>query len=130
MTIDDLIAKLRQLGLLSYRASFEGITKLVIEKLATTPGNRLEGYRSRWSGDEVDGTPEVDGPSPHIMVEGDEITFDFCLRVPGLRDQMYEKKLGSLEALYEELLHFWFDPDSPMSKEDGFIPGPGRPPGA
>jgi hypothetical protein len=39
-------------------------------------------------------------------------------------------RLQTIDELYEELLHYWFDPDSPMSKEEGFIPGPGRPPGA
>jgi hypothetical protein len=129
LSIDDLISKLRQLGFLCHLASFDGFSKLLVEKPVTTPGNHIEGCRSWWSGDEIDGSPEIDGPSPHIMIEGGEISFDFFRRVPGGSDA-YEKKLRSIDELYEELLHFWFDADSPMSKEEGFIPGPGRPPGA
>jgi hypothetical protein len=70
--------------------------------------------------------PEVDGPGPYVQIEDGRITFAFVMTAPGPADP-YEKQLTSIEELYEEILHFYFDDDSPMAREEGFVRGPGRP---
>lgn len=130
MTLEDLVVRLNELGFVCHAETYGGITKLVVAKRAATPGNRLSGHRGPWMEEDATGAiPEVDGPSPHINIEEGAIDFHFGIRVPGPPDQ-YWRELNTIDELYEELLHYWFDADSPMSREDGFISGPGRPSGA
>jgi hypothetical protein len=128
--LDELLLRLRALGFLCHVETYEGLSKVAIGKLPSTPGNRLMGYRGPWMMDDPmgDDLPEADGPSPNINVTRDGITFGFGIRVPGPPN--YWRELSSIDELYEELLHYWFDADSPMATEEGFIPGPCRPSGA
>jgi hypothetical protein len=41
----------------------------------------------------------------------------------------YEKSFAEHAEVYDEVVHYFFDADSAMSLEDGFVAGPGRPPG-
>ncbi len=72
---------------------------------------------------------EVDLPGLLVQIDGDEIEVSFSVRVPG-PDDAYSRVFRTIDELYEELLHFWFDVDSPMSAEEGFIGCAGRPPDA
>jgi hypothetical protein len=123
MTLDDLLSRLHALGFVTALDSLDEITRVLVAKRVGTPGHAIEGERSLW----IDDVTEVDGPSPHIQFEGGRITFEFHGGlIPGPPDS-YEKQLTSIDELYEEILHLYFDDDSPMAKEPGFVRGPGRP---
>jgi hypothetical protein len=123
--LDSLVARLREQGLLSYVESLDGAARMLVFKLAAIPGNSIPDYRAPF----MDDGPECDGPSPDIKIEDGVITFATGTRAPGPTDA-YQKELTSLDELYQELVHYYFDPDSPMSAEPGFVAGPGRPTGA
>lgn len=130
VTLDQLVARFRSLGFLCSVETEGSLTLVMTGKLPSTEGNRLAGYRGPWLIDDPMGEnlPEADGPSPGITIKDGIITFGFGLRAPGPTEP-YERRFTTIDELYEELLHYWFDPDSPMSTEEGFIPGPGRPAG-
>jgi hypothetical protein len=122
---EELAARLRGVGLLCHVQSFDKTARIIVGKLGSIPGNSIPGYRGAFMGD----GPECDGPSPYIKIEDGVITFATGTRVPGPPDA-YQKELTTLDELYEELVHYYFDPDSPMSAEPGFVAGPGRVTGA
>lgn len=122
MTLDELVTRMRALGFLVHIETMGNVARVAIGKLVATRGNRIDGARGPWTVDlDVELPPEVDGPSPYIRIEGTSITFAFYPRAPG-PPQPYEKELSSIDELHAELMHFYFDPDSPMSSEPGFVP--------
>jgi hypothetical protein len=125
MTLDELVTRLRSLGFVADHETMGDVTRVVVAKLAATAGNRIEGSRGPCMWDpSARPLPIVDGPTPFIAIEGGRITFAFSYRIPGPPNP-YTKQLTSIEDLFAELIHFYFDPDSPMASEPGFVGGGG-----
>lgn len=133
MTIADLVTRLQALGFLCQVDHFqeEGETRLIVRKLRSTPGNHIEGGITTCDLEEngVKKTLDVDGVAPIIWIRPDGIEYFVSAAIPR-SPGAYEKVLHDPSDVYEELLHYFFDADSPMSVEDNFVAGPGRPPNA
>lgn len=126
MTLEALVDRMRALGFMCVVHTYEGVTKMGVWLLPSTPGNRIPRARTSWLESMESAPIEVDGPGLDVTIMDGVIYVSFAYRIPG-PPEMYRRELRTYEELYEELLHFWFDADSPMSAEEGFVAGPGRP---
>jgi hypothetical protein len=138
MTIDELAKRLESLGFLCDVDRFEeGETRLIVNKLHSTPGNHIRGNIAMYypDGHDRSGRPrgpgvELNATGPVVWFRPDGIQFFVCVTIGGRSPGAYEKTFREPDEVYEELLHYFFDADSPMRLENDFVPGPGRPPGA
>jgi hypothetical protein len=140
MTIDQLARRLEALGFLCGVDHFEDdhSTRLIVRKLRSTPGNHVANYVVGYhpngydrSGRGKEPLVELDGAAPIIWFRKDVIEYSAGVVILGGRAPgAYEKTFHTADEVYEELLHYFFDADSPMRLENDFVPGPGRPPGA
>jgi hypothetical protein len=140
MTIQELAARLESLGFLCQIDRFDddGETRLMIHKYRATPGNHLVGNVLGYhpNGYDRQGRArephvELDGVGATIWFREDTIEWSAGLVILGGRSPgAYEKEFREPAEVYEEVLHYFFDEDSRMSLEEGFVAGPGRPPGA
>lgn len=127
MTIDELKRRLEPIGFLVYIEELEGVLRVLVSKLAHAPGHRLAGDDKESGVDGPTAPPVVvNGPSPFIKIEHGVIDYSVTAAVPS-SPGAYSRPIDDLDELYEEILHYYFDADSPMSKEPGFVPGRGRP---
>jgi hypothetical protein len=139
MTIEDLVARLESHGFLCDVDHFEddGTTRLIVRKRRTTLGNHLLGHIVQYhpNGHDRFGRGkgplvELDGARPMIWFRRDGVEWWAGLPIAGGRSPgTYEKTFAEPAEVYEEVLHYFFDADSPMRLEEDFVAGPGRPPG-
>jgi hypothetical protein len=133
MTIQELVSRLERLGFLCQVNHFaeDDETRLIVRKLRSTPGNHLQGnvVTCDLQEDGVLKTIDLDGVAPMIWFRPDGIEYFVSATIPRSRGA-YEKTFRDPAEVYEEVLHYFFDADSPMSVEVGFVAGPGRQAGA
>ncbi len=133
MTIQELLTRLRAIGFVCYVDHFKdgGETRLIVNKLSSTPGNRIEGntVKANFEEDGAIETFDVDDVAPIVWFRSDHIHYFVSAAIP-LSRGAYEKTFRDAAEVYEELLHYFFDADSPMRVEHDFVAGPGRPAGA
>ena len=129
---EELAERMRRLGFVADIVEQDGGCQwLMVRKIRTTPGNRLSGGEALRF-EEHDGREvvfEVDSPKAHVMISGATFAFSVAAGIPS-SPGAYSKTFTDADAVYEEILHYYFDLDSRMSMEEGFEPGPGRPAGA
>jgi hypothetical protein len=141
MTFQDLVARLESLGFVCLVDHFEddGETRLLVNKPRTMTGNQIRatiyggyhpnGYDRFGRGKEP--RVELDAASLMIWFRRDRIDWWAGVTILGGRSPgTYEKTFAEPAEVYEEVLRYFFDPDSPMRLEEDFVAGPGRPPGA
>jgi hypothetical protein len=133
MTIRELRDTLHALGFISAHDILDGgRERLVIAKLATTPGHRLAKAPMQWPISEAGMRTIhlIDDPMPVIRLNADEIRFTASCGVPS-SPGAYATSPGSLDEVLEEILHYFYDPDSRMTLEPGFeaatVPRPDGP---
>lgn len=140
MTFQELVARLESLGLVCFVDHFEddAATRIMVNKPRTMPGNRLSGHVVEYYPNGYDRFGRgreplvaLDGVSTMIWFRRDGVEWWAGLPMAGGRSPgTYEKRFTEPAQVYEEVLHYFFDPDSPMGLEEGFVAGHGRPPGA
>jgi hypothetical protein len=127
MTLDELVRKLDSLGFFCVVQHFpeEGDSRLFVTKLRATSGNRIAGAESTFV-TEDGASIQLDEPTPIVWFRPEGIEFKVVAGVPS-SPGAYMKDFATADEVYEELLHYFFDPDSRMRLEPGFEAGPGRP---
>jgi hypothetical protein len=89
-----------------------------VEKFSTTPGNRLRGSQIEYCEEGAE-RRFLDGPQAMIWFSPEGIHWFVSAAIPRSVGA-YERNFATVDELYEEILHYYFDADSRMSLEIGF----------
>ena len=126
MTVEACRQELERHGLFVGVEKYEkSMALLLVAKRVGSPGNHV----AREVGNvEVAGViVATDAPAVAIKILGERVEY-----AAGSWPSAgaYERTFATLGEACAEAIHYFFDADSPMSKEEGFEAGPGRVPGA
>jgi hypothetical protein len=130
VTVEELVQRLETVGFVCFVDKFDNDkeSRLIVRKPNSIPGNHIVGNVIQYDR-EVNGrvsTIQLDGVAPIIWFRPDHIHYFVTATTPRSRGA-YEKWFANPAEVYDEVIHYFFDADSPMHVELGFVSGPGRP---